>query len=148
MTIRSLTRADIATAEVLIRPHVRRTPVLTVPSADFGLAGAPLTFKLEFMQHSGTFKARGAFNNLLAREGAHQGVVAASGGNHGAAVAYAAQKLGIPAHIFVPSISSPAKIARIRQYGAEIVVGGERYNDALLASRKLAAKRGLLEVHA
>jgi threonine dehydratase len=100
------------------------------------------------MQHSGTFKARGAFANLLMREGAERGVVAASGGNHGAAVAYAAMQLGVKAHIYVPSISSPAKIARIRQYGAEIVVGGDTYADAYAASRTFAAERGLPEVHA
>lgn len=136
-----------ATASV-IAPHVRRTPVLSVSAADFGLDGADIGFKLEFMQHSGTFKARGAFANLLQREGAERGVVAASGGNHGAAVAYAAMQLGIKAHIYVPSISSPAKIARIRQYGAQIVVGGDTYADAYAASRIFAAEHGLLEVHA
>lgn len=142
------TTSDIASAASLIAPHIRRTPVVSVNSADFGLQGKPLSFKLEFMQHSGTFKARGAFANLLTREGAERGIVAASGGNHGAAVAYAAQMLGIPAHIFVPSISSPAKVARIRQYGADIVVGGERYNDALEASRAFAAEHELPEIHA
>lgn len=142
------TTADIEATATLIAPHIRRTPIAAIPAADFGLSGQPLNFKLEFMQHSGTFKARGAFANLLTREGAERGVVAASGGNHGAAVAYAAQKLGIPAHIFVPSISSTAKVARIRQYGADVVVGGERYNDALDASRVFAAEHGLPEVHA
>lgn len=142
------TRPDILATAAIIAPHIRRTPVLTVPAADLGVTGSPLNFKLEFMQHSGTFKARGAFANLLTRAGAEKGVVAASGGNHGAAVAYAAQKLGIPAHIYVPSISSPAKIARIRQYGAEVVVGGDRYNDALDASHGFALEHGLLEVHA
>lgn len=141
-------RNAILAAEPVIRPHIRQTPVFTTGAVDFGLAGAPLTFKLEFMQHSGTFKARGAFANLLMREGAARGVVAASGGNHGAAVAYAAMVLGIKAHIFVPSISSPAKIARIRQYGAEIVVGGDTYADAYAASHTFAAERGLPEVHA
>jgi threonine dehydratase len=146
--IRIPTATDIASTATLIAPHIRRTPAMAVAAADFGLAGLPIGFKLEFMQHSGTFKARGAFANLLTRDGAKAGVVAASGGNHGAAVAYAAQQLGIPAHIFVPSISSPAKVARIRQYGADVVIGGERYNDALDASRTFAAEHGLLEVHA
>lgn len=144
----SPTRADIVSAATLIAPHIRRTPVVDIAAAEFGLSGKALNFKLEFMQHSGTFKARGAFANLLTRDGAKAGVVAASGGNHGAAVAYAAQQLGIPAHIYVPSISSPAKIARIRQYGADIVVGGDRYNDALEASQAFAREHGLLEVHA
>lgn len=141
-------RTSVLAAEPIVRPYIRRTPVFATGAADFGLSGQPLTFKLEFMQHSGTFKARGAFANLLMREGAEQGVVAASGGNHGAAVAYAAMKLGVKAHIFVPSISSPAKIARIRQYGAEIVVGGDTYADAYAASRTFAAEHGLPEVHA
>lgn len=139
--------AVLATQQV-IRSHVRRTPVMETAAEDFGLPGAALTFKLEFMQHSGTFKARGAFANLLLREGAERGVVAASGGNHGAAVAFAAMKLGIKAHIYVPRISSPAKIERIKQYGAEITVGGEAYADAYAASRAFAAEHGLIEVHA
>jgi threonine dehydratase len=136
-----------ATATV-ITPYLRRTPVLSVAAADFGLAGEPIGFKFEFMQHSGNFKARGAFANLLLRDGAERGVVAASGGNHGAAVAYAAMKLGITAHIYVPSISSPAKVERIKQYGAHIVVGGDTYADAYAASRIFAAEQGLVEVHA
>lgn len=138
----------VRAAEAVIRPHIRRTPVIEAPAADFGLDGAPLSFKLAFMQHSGTFKARGAFANLLIRKGAERGVVAASGGNHGAAVAYAAQKLGIPAHIYVPRISSQAKIDRILQYGAQIVIGGDTYIDAYTASHAFAGENGLLEVHA
>jgi len=141
-------RNSILAAEPVIRPYIRTTPVFSTASVDFGLSGAPVSFKLEFMQHSGTFKARGAFANLLMRDGADKGVVAASGGNHGAAVAYAAMVLGIKAHIYVPSISSPAKVARIRQYGAEIVVGGDTYADAYAASHVFAAERGLAEVHA
>ena len=141
-------RTSILAAEPIIRPYIRTTPVFSTGAADFGLAGAPVSFKLEFMQHSGTFKARGAFANLLMREGADKGIVAASGGNHGAAVAYAAMVLGIKAHVYVPSISSPAKIARIRQYGAEIVVGGDTYADAYAASHAFATQRGLAEVHA
>lgn len=141
-------RNAVRAAEVVIRPHVRRTPVIEAPAADFGLDGAPFSFKLEFMQHSGTFKARGAFANLLIRNGAERGVVAASGGNHGAAVAYAARKLGIDAHIYVPRISSQAKINRILQYGAQIIIGGDTYIDAYNASHAFAAENGLLEIHA
>lgn len=111
-----INRDDIAQAERLIRPHVRRTPVIEVDAADFGLAAARLSFKLELFQHAGSFKTRGAFTNLLTRNIPRAGVVAASGGNHGAAVAYASLNLGIPAKIFVPTISSPAKIQRIRDY--------------------------------
>src|ERR1041385_8904468 len=114
-------RERIAAIEPLIRPHVRRTPVVEEGN---------LIFKLELLQHSGSFKARGAFANLLTRAVPAAGVVAASGGNHGAAVAYAAQKLGIKARIFVPEISAKTKIERIRRYGADLVVEGERYADA------------------
>jgi threonine dehydratase len=100
------------------------------------------------LQHSGSFKARGAFANLLMRNMPKAGVVAASGGNHGAAVAYAARQRNVPAKIFVPSISSPAKIQRIRDYGADLVVGGERYADALAASEIWAAQSGALPIHA
>jgi threonine dehydratase len=104
--------------------------------------------KLEFMQHSGSFKARGAFANLLLRNVPSAGVVAASGGNHGVAVAYAARQLGVRAAIFVPSITSPAKVDRIRAYGAETVVGGDRYADALAASQQRIAETGALGIHA
>ena len=132
-------RARIAEIEKRIRPYVRRTPVIETDG---------LTLKLELLQHSGSFKARGAFANLLTREVPPAGVVAASGGNHGAAVAYAAQKLGQTARIYVPTVSSPAKIERIRSYGADLVVTGERYADALAASEKWAAESGALQVHA
>jgi len=141
-------RAAVTAADAVIRQHIRRTPVVETQAEDFGLAGAPLTFKLEFMQHSGTFKARGAFTNILMREGAENGVVAASGGNHGAAVAYAAMKLGHKARIYVPSISTPAKIARIKSYGAEVVVGGAAYADAYAASVEWAEAHGSLQIHA
>ncbi len=141
-------RAAVLAAEAVIRRHVRETPIVTVPARDFGLIGSPITFKLEFMQHSGSFKARGAFTNLLMRQGAERGVVAASGGNHGAAVAYAAQQLGYRAKLFVPSIASPAKIARIQSYGADVVVGGAAYADAFAASRAWATEHGAMQVHA
>jgi len=105
-------------------------------------------FKLEHMQHSGSFKARGAFANLLLREVPAAGVVAASGGNHGAAVAYAAQELGLPATIFVPAITSEAKVERIRGYGATLVVAGEYYADALAASEIHVAATGAMPIHA
>jgi threonine dehydratase len=145
---RAIDRERIAANYEVIRAHVRRTPVVEVDGADFGLAGARLFFKLESMQHSGSFKARGALTSLLTREAPASGVAAASGGNHGAAVAYAAQKLGVPAKIFVPTISSPAKLARIRGYGAELVVGGELYADALASSEEWVAESGSLAVHA
>ena len=148
MSSQDIDRAAIAETERLIRPHIRRTPTIEVDGEDFGLPGVPLTFKLELTQHAGAFKTRGAFANLLLRDIPKAGVVAASGGNHGAAVAYAARRLNVPAKIFVPSISSPAKIARIRSYGADLVVGGERYADALAASEAWAAQSGALSLHA
>jgi threonine dehydratase len=132
----------------LIRPHVRVTPVLETDAHELGVAGGRLVLKLELMQHAGSFKPRGAFANLLSREVPEAGVVAASGGNHGAAVAYAARTLGMPATIFVPELSSPAKIARIRSYGADLVVGGARYVDALAASEAFRAETGAMAVHA
>jgi threonine dehydratase len=141
-------REQIEAAERLIRPHIRRTPVVEIAGRDFGLDCGPIILKLEQLQHSGSFKARGAFANLLMRDVPAAGVVAASGGNHGAAVAYAAKTLHVPAKIFVPSISSPAKIQRIRDYGADLVVGGERYADALASSEIWAAQSGALPIHA
>jgi threonine dehydratase len=141
-------REAIADTYQLIRPHVRRTPVVDANGSDFGMDGVNLTFKLELLQHSGSFKARGAFTNLLRRDVPAAGVVAASGGNHGAAVAYAAMKLGKPARIFIPTVSSPAKMDRIRGYRADLVVTGERYADALAASQEWAAKSGAMPVHA
>lgn len=131
-----------------LEPYVRRTPCLEVNAADFGLPPGPLVLKLEHLQHSGSFKVRGAFANLLAHPPGPAGVVAASGGNHGAAVAYAAMRLGVRATIFVPQVSSLAKVARIREYGAELVIGGERYADALAASEEWVISSGGRPVHA
>jgi len=141
-------RADIEQTYSLIQPYIRVTPVVNLTGADLGLPAAPLTLKLELLQHAGSFKTRGAFANLLTRSIPAAGVVAASGGNHGAAVAYAAMRLGVKARIFVPIVSSPAKIARIRAYGADLVVGGDRYADALAASEAWMAQSGALPVHA
>jgi threonine dehydratase len=143
-----VTRAAIAGTYETIKPHVRRTPVLSADGADLGLDGVPLLLKLELMQHAGSFKTRGAFANLLTREVPAAGVAAASGGNHGAAVAYTAMRLGHKARIFVPAISSPAKIARIRSYGADLEVGGATYAEALAACERWTADSGALSVHA
>jgi threonine dehydratase len=144
----SIDQSRIAATELLIRPHIRRTPVLEVDGGDFDLPSTAVTLKLELFQHAGSFKARGAFANLLMREIPAAGVVAASGGNHGAAVAYAAMKLGVRAKIFVPEVASPAKVERIRQYGADLAIVGERYADALAASEEWLASSGALPVHA
>ena len=144
----TLSRDAIAATYALIRPYVRTTPVIAVAGGDFGFPGIPLSLKLELLQHSGSFKARGAFANVLSRDIPPAGIVAASGGNHGAAVAYAAMTLGIKATIFVPSASSPAKQDRIRSYGADLVLAGERYDDALRASAAFIATSGALGIHA
>jgi threonine dehydratase len=145
---KSVSRSEIIRYAALIRPYVRRTPVIEIDGAEFGVGSKKLLLKLELFQHSGSFKARGAFANLLTRKIPAKGVVAASGGNHGAAVAYAAMKLNVPARIFVPTISSPAKLQRIRGYGADLVVEGDRYADALAASEHWARQSGALRVHA
>jgi threonine dehydratase len=143
-----ISRDRIRQTERVIRPYIRWTPLLRTDASEFGLAQGPLWLKLESLQHSGSFKARGGFANLLCRALPKAGVVAASGGNHGAAVAYAAQTLGVPATIFVPSISSPAKMERIRGCGATLVVEGEHYADALAASERYIEKTGGLAIHA
>jgi len=143
-----LDRESIAAAHERISPHVRTTPVIEADGADFGLPGLVLVFKLEYLQHAGSFKTRGAFNQLLTRRIGPTGVVAASGGNHGVAVSYASMKLGIPATIFVPTVASAAKIEQIRGYGADLVVGGERYDDALRASEAFVRSSGATPIHA
>ena len=143
-----LTRESILETARILRPHVRKTPVLELSGADFGLPPCHIYLKLELMQHSGSFKARGAFAHLLTRAVPEAGVVAASGGNHGAAVAFAAGRLGKKAHIFVPRIASPAKIERIRREGAALEIGGDRYADALAASHRWAMQTGAIEIHA
>jgi threonine dehydratase len=147
-TAHQINRETIAKNYQSIQQHIRRTPAIEVAAEDLGLPGLPITFKLEFLQHTGSFKARGAFTNLLSRPVPAAGVTAASGGNHGAAVAFAAQKLGHKARIFVPSIASPAKIERIHSYGAELVVEGDRYDDALALCDKHAIETGALKIHA
>jgi threonine dehydratase len=144
----TVSRSRIAEVAPILEPYVRRTPVARAAGEDFGLGDVRLDFKLELLQHAGSFKTRGAFLNLLTREVPPAGVVAASGGNHGAAVAYAAMRRGVPARIFVPRISSPAKVARIREYAADVVVTGERYADALAASEAWLPESGALAIHA
>lgn len=144
----SINRDRIAAIQHVIGPYIRRTPIVQTDGADFGHASIRLTLKLELMQCSGSFKARGAFAHLLTRKIPPAGVAAASGGNHGAAVAYAAAKLGVPARIFVPTISSAAKVDRIRRYGADLVIAGDRYADALASSDAWIAASGALRVHA
>jgi threonine dehydratase len=148
MTKIRIDRQQIAAVEPIIRPHVRRTPILEAAGADFRLDSISLIFKLEFLQHAGSFKARGAFTNLLTRQVPKAGVVAASGGNHGVAVAFAAGKLGVPAKIFLPTVASPEKIDCIRRSGADLVIAGDRYADALAASEVWTKQSGAMPIHA
>ena len=126
----------------------RRTPVMQLDGRDFDLGDFRISLKLESLQYAGSFKTRGAFANLLVRDVPKAGVVAASGGNHGAAVAYAAMKLAVPARIFVPRISSAAKIKRIREFGAELVITGESYAEALAAAEDFGRESGAMPIHA
>ena len=143
-----ITGEGIRGAHAAIRPWIRRTPVVRVDAGELSLPGLATTLKLEQLQCAGSFKARGAFTNLLLREVPAAGVVAASGGNHGVAVAYAAHRLDVPAKIFVPTVSAPAKIERIRRLGADLVVTGERYADALAAAQAWMRTSGAMSVHA
>jgi len=146
-----ISRDEIRGTYDTIRPFIRRTPVIQLDLGDLDPAAGDLkdiTLKLEQLQCAGAFKARGAFANLLLREVPPAGVVAASGGNHGVAVAYAAHRLGVAARIFVPTVSAPAKMERIRQLGADLVVTGDRYADALAAAQAWEQSSGAMSVHA
>jgi threonine dehydratase len=142
-----ISRTDIAAAAARIARHVRHTPLLHVTGPELDLA-FPMTLKLELLQHTGSFKPRGAFNRMLSADLPRAGVIAASGGNHGAAVAYAARALGATAEIFVPTLTPAMKVARIAGYGARVVQTGATYAEALAASRDRQAESGALEVHA
>jgi len=141
-------QSDISRTEQLIRRYVRRTPVIEVRGSDLGAGVDNLVLKLELLQHTASFKPRGAFANLLTHEVPAAGVVAASGGNHGAAVSFAARTLGKPATIFVPTVTSQAKRDRIAGYGARLIITGDYYADALAASEQWAADSGALRIHA
>lgn len=140
-------RSDIVEAASRLAPRIRRTPVITVPGSEFGIDGT-VSLKLELLQHSGTFKGRGATNFILCNEISEAGVAAASGGNHGAAVAWAAQQLGHRATIFVPTISAETKVARLRSYGAEVVQVGEVYAESLEACLEHQKRSGATGIHA
>jgi threonine dehydratase len=143
-----ITRDEIRATYERIAPYVRATPIVRLRGEDFGLGAFEIVLKLESLQRAGAFKARGAFANLLMRDVPEAGVVAASGGNHGVAVAFASRTLGIRARIYIPTVANPAKIARIREYGADLVVGGDRYADALAASEEFLRSSGAMRVHA
>lgn len=138
-------QTEIKSAQDRIAGYVRRTPVMEM--AVDGLAH-PVSLKLEHLQHTGSFKPRGAFNTLLSRPVPEAGLVAASGGNHGAAVAYAARQLGHKARIYVPHIAGPAKIALIERAGADLVVVEGAYANALEAACAYEAETGAMQIHA
>lgn len=142
-----ITHDDIRAADARIRNHVRETPVLSLGRDEIGLDHA-IDLKLELFQHTGSFKARGAFNALLSGDVPEAGVVAASGGNHGAAVAYAAARLGVHARIFVPEIAGPTKIGLIRATGIEPDVIPGAYSDAFEASEAYRRETGAVSIHA
>jgi threonine dehydratase len=143
-----MNNADIEAAAARIAGHVRRTPVLEMEPRAFGSA-AQVVLKLELMQHAGSFKARGAFSRILSTARVSEaGVIAASGGNHGAAVAYAARQLGHRAEIFVPESTPDVKVDRLRRYGARVVLTGASYAEAWAACQARARETGALEVHA
>jgi threonine dehydratase len=138
---------DIEAAAARIAPHLRVTPVIAMEPRAFG-SPARLMLKLELMQHTGSFKPRGAFNRILSSSVPDSGVIAASGGNHGAAVAYAARQLSHVAEIFVPEPTPDVKVERLRRYGARVVLAGASYAEAYVASGERARETGALEVHA
>ena len=143
-----VTPADIAAAAERIAPYVRRTPLLRLPGAALGLPGIELWLKLEHLQASGSFKARGMFNRMLAQPIPAAGVIAASGGNAGIAVATAAKALGVACEVFIPELASPAKRERLAALGATVRVGGAAYADALAACLQRQAESGALLMHA
>ncbi|MFT6784948.1 MAG: threonine dehydratase [Dinoroseobacter sp.] len=141
------TRDDIRAAHARIAPHIRRTPVLTVEQGALGLP-FPVAFKLEHTQITGSFKLRGALNNMLSRDVPEAGIVAASGGNHGAGVAYAATKLGHKSVIFVPKlIAKEIKLKRMRDFGGEVIVADGSVAQVMQDYIELAAKTGAMVVH-
>lgn len=142
-----VTPDSIEAAAAIIRPHVRHTPILEVPGSEIGIE-ADLVLKLEYLQHSGSFKARGATHFMATQPIADTGVVAASGGNHGAAVAWAARRFGHTAHIFVPTTANPAKVTRLLDYGADVRQVGAVYGEALAAAQEFLAERHATSIHA
>lgn len=143
----TVSSTEIEAAAVRVASYIRRTPIIELEYGTWDIP-ARIVLKLEQLQHTGSFKPRGTFNRMLSQSLPTAGVIAASGGNHGVAVAYAAQRLGCPAEIFVPDVCSPAKVALLRRYGAQVVIGGAAYADALAASERRAAETGALVVHA
>ena len=142
----AISQTEITTAYGRIKDYIRKTPVFDCTANELGL-GFPINLKLESIQHAGSFKTRGAFNNLLSADTKIDGFTAASGGNHGAAVAFACQALGFKSKIFVPKISSPVKIDRIRRYNADVHVEGDLYSDAAKLCEEFQLSSGFINIH-
>ncbi len=140
--------AAILAAQQRLKPHVRNTPLLKLPGAALGVACAEVWLKLEHLQLGGSFKARGMFNRMLSLPIPTAGVVIASGGNAGIAVACAAQALGVRCEVFLPELSSLAKRQALAALNATVVVGGAAYNDALAACLARQQATGALLMHA
>jgi threonine dehydratase len=138
---------EIKAASKRIAGYIRTTPVIYLEPDAWGIA-AHIALKLEQLQHTGSFKPRGAFNRILTNQVSDVGVIAASGGNHGIAVAYIAQRLRHRAEIFVPETCSPVKVERLRSYGAQVSLVGATYAEALVVSQARATQTGALMVHA
>lgn len=142
-----MTRADVAAAQARMGARVRRTPVVRVEADQVTSSHPGFWLKLESLQCTGAFKARGALNNLLAAELPPAGVCAASGGNHGQAVAWAARLMDVPASVFVPVTCPPIKLRRLAEYGADVTVIGDIYEESLVSAEQFAAETGALLVH-
>ncbi|MEM7096322.1 MAG: threonine/serine dehydratase [Actinomycetota bacterium] len=140
-------RSEVEAAATVIDGVVRRTPMMT-PGPDFHDGPGDIVLKLELLQHTGSFKPRGALHRALTSEIPDSGLIAASGGNHGLAVAWVGRHLGVPAEIFVPEVSPPAKVAKLHELGATVNVVGALYDDALAACRSRQAETGALDIHA
>lgn len=146
-----ISKQDIDNAYELIKNHIRKTPVMDVSAADIlqdRNQNNRINFKLELFQHAGCFKPRGAFYSLLSQPTLPKAVAAASGGNHGAAVAYAAHKLGVKANIFVPKAAPKAKVDRIKDFGAEVLLDGDNYAGALANCEQHITRTGAFSIHA
>jgi threonine dehydratase len=143
----AVTRADVAAALVRLGARVRRTPVMRIGAGQLSASHPAFWLKLESLQVTGAFKARGALNSLLAADIPAVGVCAASGGNNGQAVAWAARLVGVPAAVFVPTTCPPVKLRRLADYGAAVTVVGQVYEESRASAEHFAAETGALLVH-
>lgn len=142
-----VTRDDVAAARVRLGDSVQLTPIVWIGTDRLGRPHRPFWLKLESLQVTGAFKARGALNSLLAADIPQAGVCTASGGNHGQAVAWAARTKAIKATIFVPTTCPPIKLHRLEEYGAVVQIVGDAYDESLVAAEAFAANTGARLIH-